>query len=143
MKAKTVHEQASRLLANRKIAARVAAWHKRAAEEAVLDRSWVLKRLMRNVRIAMGEETVKLRVRSAKADGIEEFEITDRDAAAANRALELLGKTPELALFIERREVGKAGEFDHLSNEDLMKCIAEETEALGIIGNGERKYSVD
>jgi len=103
MTAKTRNEQASRLLANRKIAARVAAWHKRAADEAVLDRSWVLNRLMRNARIAMGEETVKLRMRSAKSDDIVEVEVSDRDAGAANKALELLGKTPELALFIGKR----------------------------------------
>ena len=37
MTAKTVNEQASRLLANRKVAARVAALRKLSAEEAVLD----------------------------------------------------------------------------------------------------------
>jgi phage terminase small subunit len=119
MTAKTVNEQASRLLAHRKVAARVAACRKRAADEAVLDRAWVLKRLMRNARIAMGEEKVNVRLRSAKSDNTKEFEVTERDGGAANKAPELLGKTPELALFIERREVGGPNEFSDMSDEEL------------------------
>ena len=68
----------------------------KAAEKAVLDEAWVIERLMRNVRIAMGEELVT-RVGSSidKATGdVRTIEVQEsaRDAAAANRALELLGK---------------------------------------------------
>jgi len=64
-------------------------------EKAVLDRAWVLERLMRNARIAMGEETVKLTLRKPNSrmggeDGesaTETLEVTDRDAQAANKAL--------------------------------------------------------
>jgi phage terminase small subunit len=139
MTAKSVHEQASRLLANRKVAARVTAWRKRAADEAVLDRAWVLKRLMRNARIAMGEEPVKLRMRSAKSDEVVEVEVSDRDAGAANKALELLGKTPELAMFIERREVGAPNQFAQMTDEELHRFIVDEAQALGIDLSGAPK----
>ena len=37
--------------------------------------------------------------------------VTGRDAQAANKALELLGETPELRLFIDRVERADAGDF--------------------------------
>lgn len=57
-----------------------------------LDREWVLSRLMRNARVCMGEEPEPGK------------ESTRYDPTAANKALELLGKTDELSLFVERRE---------------------------------------
>ena len=102
MKASTVNRKAAELLENGKITARIAERGK-AAEKAVLDRAWVLDRLMRNVRIAMGEERIKVAIRPKSApDTVVELEITDRDAAAANRALELLGKADEVGLFKEQ-----------------------------------------
>jgi hypothetical protein len=66
---------------------------------------------MRNAKIAMGEERIKVAIRPKSAPGtVVELEITDRDAAAANRALELLGKTDEVRLFVEVNELtGKKG----------------------------------
>jgi hypothetical protein len=62
---------------------------------------------MRNVRIAMGEELVSVVVSSTdKATGAVrtvEVQQSARDAAAANRALELLGK--KLDMFKERPAV--------------------------------------
>jgi phage terminase small subunit len=69
---------AARLSANVSVHARVRELQGEAAEIAVLDRAFVLKRLMRN------------------ADQAEEM-------SAANRALELLGK--ELGMFVDRSEV--------------------------------------
>ena len=43
------------------------------------------------------------------------------DASAANRALELLGR--EVNLFTEKKEVGKPGDFDHMSDEELIQFI--------------------
>jgi len=103
MKAATVHRKAAALLANGMLTARIAELRGKAAEKAVLDRAWVLDRLMRNVRIAMGEERIKVAIRPKSApDTVVELEITDRDAAAANRALELLGKADEVGLFKEQ-----------------------------------------
>src|SRR6185436_17231702 len=103
MKATTVNRKAAELLENGKITARIAELRGKAAEKAVLDRAWVLDRLMRNVRIAMGEERIKVAIRPKSApDTVVELEITDRDAAAANRALELLGKADEVGLFREQ-----------------------------------------
>jgi len=103
MKASTVNRKAAELLANGKITARIDALRGEAAKKAVLDRAWVLERLMRNAKIAMGEERIKVAVRPKSApDIVIELEITDRDAAAANRALELLGKADEVRLFEEQ-----------------------------------------
>jgi hypothetical protein len=41
-----------------------------------------------------------------------DVEITARDSQAANRALELLGKN--FGLFIDRAEIGSAGEFNSI-----------------------------
>ena len=61
---------------------------------------------MLNARICMGEERVRLTVqrtnKETKQIDVVEIEVTERDAAAANRALELLGKTEELRLFSDR-----------------------------------------
>jgi hypothetical protein len=85
----------------------VAELREKAAEKAVLNEAWVLERLMRNVRIAMGEELVTRVVSSIdKATGdVRTIEVQQsaRDAAAANRALELLGK--KLDMFKDRPAV--------------------------------------
>ena len=81
---------------------------------------------------SLGEETIKLRTRMAQSDDTIEIEVTDRDAAAANKALELLGKTPELALFIDRHEHRGVDAFDAMSDDELRQYIAEEAKALGI-----------
>jgi hypothetical protein len=51
-------------------------------------------------------------------------------SAAANRALELIGK--ELGLFVERREVGRPGDFEHMSDEELDAALAEKLAARGM-----------
>jgi hypothetical protein len=105
--AAAVHVAGSRMLANAKVQLRVAALREKAAEKAVLNEAWVIERLMRNVRIAMGEELVTVVVSSTdKATGAVrtvEGQQSARDAAAANRALELLGK--KLDMFKERPAV--------------------------------------
>jgi hypothetical protein len=46
----------------------------------------------------------------------------------ANRALELLGR--ELDLITEKKEVGKPGDFDHMTDEELMKFIKTQGEVV-------------
>jgi hypothetical protein len=105
--AAAVHVAGSRMLANHKVQLRVAELRGKAAEKAVLNEAWVIERLMRNARIAMGEELVTVVVSSTdEATGVVrtvEVQKSARDAAAANRALELLGK--KLDMFKERPAV--------------------------------------
>jgi phage terminase small subunit len=109
-KPEVVHVKASELLSNGKVVVRVDEIRGKVADKVVLDRVWVLERLMRNAKIAMGEEKVKLTVKSKDSEDTREVEVTDRDAAAANKALELLGKTDEVRLFADRIELsGKDG----------------------------------
>jgi hypothetical protein len=88
---------AARLKTKEHIAKRLNELNNGAAKKVTLDKAWVLERLMKNARIAMGEEKITLSTK----DG-EEVATTDRDVSGANRALELLGK--ELGMFIERSE---------------------------------------
>lgn len=116
---------ANRLLKNAAVRARVEELQGKAAEIAVLDRAWVLDRLMRNARICMGEETVKVKRAKRGTTDVQEIEVHARDPREANKALELLGKTPELALFIDRVEQGRPGEFAQMTDEELERFIAE------------------
>lgn len=103
MKSNTVEKRACELLKDGKVTGRIAELRAQVVQKVVLDRAWVIERLMRNVRIAMGEEKIKVAIRpKAAPDTVLELEITDRDAAAANAALALLGKCPEVALFSEQ-----------------------------------------
>jgi hypothetical protein len=46
----------------------------------------------------------------------------------ANRALELLGK--EQGMFVERKEVGKPGDFEALTDDELAEAIVQQTQEL-------------
>lgn len=74
--------EACRMLSNPNIALMVAELQERAAAVAVLNRAWVLQRLMRNA-----DEAIK-----------------SNDMNASNKALELLGKVDVMGLFVERVE---------------------------------------
>jgi phage terminase small subunit len=108
MKAATVNRKATELMQNGTITARIAALQDGAAEKAQLSKAWVLERLMRNARICLGEETIKLKVYSKTAAEVIDVDAHDRDSTAANRALELLGK--ELKMFVDRQEL--SGQLD-------------------------------
>lgn len=66
---------------------------------AIVDREWVLEALLRNARICMGDEKVK--ISRVKEGAVTELEVTMRDAAQANAALKLLGQISEVGLFKE------------------------------------------
>jgi hypothetical protein len=99
-----------------------------AVEQVALSRAWVLERLMRHAQVCLGEIPLRLKMRKAHSADVVELETHQPDASAANRALELLGR--ELNLFSEKKEVGKPGEFDHLSDDELMKWIESQSEAV-------------
>ena len=61
-----VHVAGSRLWANAKVQLRVTELRGKAAEKALLNEAWVIERLMKNVRIAMGEELVTVVVASTQ-----------------------------------------------------------------------------
>lgn len=104
----TINRKAAELLAHGKITARIDQLQSKAAAKAVLNRSWVLDRLMKNARICMGEEKIKVTITPKEGEPFD-HEITDRDAAAANKALELLGKTDEARVFVDRQEISGPG----------------------------------
>lgn len=97
---------------------------------AIIDKAWIISMLARNARIAMGDEKIKTTI-VGKDGATLDLEISDRDAAAANKALELLGKTAEIRMFVEQHEHGKAGDFSTMTDEQLRREILREAEKIG------------
>lgn len=112
---------ATRLLKDVKIQARLAELQKKAEERVVIDRAWVLKRLVENVERAMTVAPVLDR------EGAETGEFR-YEGSVANRALELLGK--EMGMFVNRTEIGNPGAFDTMSDEELNAHIEAESREL-------------
>lgn len=99
---------------------------------AIIDKAWIISMLARNARIAMGDEKIKMMIADKNSEaGVKEVEISDRDAAAANKALELLGKTAEIRMFVEQHEHGKAGDFSTMTDEQLRREIINAAEKIG------------
>lgn len=113
---------AARLTAKDNIKARVAELLGRVAEGVVISRQWVLERLVENANRAMQAEAVM-------RDGVETGEYR-YEGSVANRALELVGK--ELGMFVDRKEVGRPGEFESMDADQLREYIRHETEELGL-----------
>lgn len=88
-------QNASRLMSNDDVRARVDELTAAAAEKAVLTKAWVIERLMTNAERALQHEAVK------DSEGRETGEFT-YEGHVANRALELLGK--EIGMFVDRTE---------------------------------------
>ena len=87
------------------------------AAKMSIDKEWVLKRLVENIERAMQAIPV-----TRKEDGVEvETGEYRYEGAVANRALELLGR--EFGLFIERKEVGRPGEFEGMNADDIKALI--------------------
>jgi hypothetical protein len=97
-------------------------------EHVALSRAWVLDRLMRHAQVCLGEIPLRLKMRKAHSTDVMELETHQRDASAANRALELLGR--EMNLFTEKKEVGKPGDFDHMADEELTAFIEAQGEVV-------------
>lgn len=111
---------ATRLLKDVKISARLNELREVAKVTAIettsLSRAWVLQKLIENVQRAMTAEPVY----DTQGNETGEYKYQGN---VANRALELLGK--EVGMFIERKEVGKPGDFADVSDEELDKFLAE------------------
>ena len=105
MKDTTVHRKAKELLDNGKVAARLDQLRATAAEEAILDRTWVISRLMKVVQIGLNEVKTPAQVKQRKKGEEEKnIEVTQVNLGAATRALETLGKLKELKLFVDTKE---------------------------------------
>lgn len=109
---------ASRLLSNAKVAARLAELQtkveERTVEKTAVSKAWVIAKLVENVERAMQAEPV------LDSEGKETGEFK-YNGNVANRALELIGK--EQGMFVERKEVGKPGDFAGVDDAELDDTI--------------------
>jgi phage terminase small subunit len=92
---------------------------KLAIERTAIDKEWVIERLRENVERAMQAQPVLDRAGNPTGSYV-------YNGAAANRALELLGK--ELGMFIERRENKIVNEFDSMTTEEVEAWLDEQAE---------------
>jgi phage terminase small subunit len=93
---------------------------KLAIERTAIDKEWVIERLRENVERAMQARPVIDRAGNPTGSYV-------YNGAAANRALELLGK--ELGMFIERRENKIVDEFDSMTDKQIEAWLDERAEA--------------
>ncbi len=101
---------ATRLLKDTAIQQRITELQTKAADKTALTKSWVIEKLIENVERAMTAEPVRDKDGNAIGD-------YSYNGSVANRALELLGK--EQGMFIDKKEVGKPGDFQHLDDDAL------------------------
>lgn len=112
---------ASRLLSQDKIRARVQELKSRAADEVIVTKSWIIQKLVENLERALQAKPVL----DAKGNPTGDYTY---QGSVANRALELLGK--ERGMFIDKKEIGRPGEFDAMSDSDLDAFIQQEAAEL-------------
>ena len=102
--------------------------HAQATADAIkstgLTKEWVIETLKENVARAMQATPVKTDD-EGRATGEYQYQ-----GSVANRALELLGK--ELGMFVDRKEVGKPGEFESMNADELREYIRREAAELGL-----------
>ena len=96
-----------------------AAGTKLAIERTAINKEWVIERLRENVERAMQAQPVLDRAGNPTGSYV-------YNGAAANRALELLGK--ELGMFIERRENKIVDEFDSMTTEQIEAWLDEQAD---------------
>jgi phage terminase small subunit len=111
---------AATLKAKQSISDRVRELQERVAERVVektaLTKEWVLESLRENYERAMQQK------RARNDDGEEVGDFTYQ-GNVANRALELIGK--EIGMFVDRKEVGKPGDFAGMTDDELNNRIGE------------------
>jgi 3-oxoacyl-(acyl-carrier-protein) synthase len=98
---------AARLNAEESIVSRIAELNTKAAEEAVVDATWIRKKLKQNAEVCMT-------LGSTFAP------------SAANKALELLGK--DKGMFVDRRLIGVRN-IDDMTEEELLEFLGGEPPA--------------
>lgn len=92
---RTAQEQSSRLLSNVMVQGRIAELIEVRTKRTQIDADWVLQAQKEVYDVAMGIKPTKVLVRASNDDGVsEQFvkEFEKHDLAAANKALETIGK---------------------------------------------------
>jgi len=126
-------QSAARLLTNADVCERIAylrqqkeAKHEKAVSKAVesaaIDKAWVLSKLVKVTEMGMQAEPVY----DEEGNPAGEYK---QNLAAANKALELIGK--EMGMFVDRKEV-RTGPLDTLPHDDLKRL----RDALGPLVSG-------
>jgi len=113
------------------VRARVAELQELSAREVQLDKAFILRALMKNLSMALGEVSTPVSRVNRKTGRVETAEVHQYDGTAANRAAELLGR--ELSMFTDRHEIGGPGDFSRFSDDELRAKVREIYEAAGVI----------
>lgn len=117
MSDKQVWEESSKLMANPKVAQRVAEIREEvtapARKSLSIDKKWVLEQLVENVSMAKAAEPVL----DGEGNPTGEYK---QNLAAANKSLELIGK--ELGMFVDKKEI-RTGAIDDIPHEDKMAAL--------------------
>ena len=121
---------AVRLKTNESVRKRVAELTQKATEKATLSHAWIIERLMQNADQALGRIPTRLKKLDKETGEPVEVEIIDIDRTAANKALELLGKTMDMALFVERKEVRLTDDTSKLTDAELERIAAASREGI-------------
>jgi Fe2+ or Zn2+ uptake regulation protein len=119
---KTVWRNAVKVREDAKVSSKIDELKAQTTAKTQLTRAWVLENLMEHALECRGKKKVMV-----TKDGAD-VEIVKRDEAAANRAMELLGK--ELRMFVDRKEIGAPGEFAALDEDKLDAFIENAMEEL-------------
>lgn len=124
----TASREAKRILDRTKVQAYLAKIEERAqaivVKKVAIDRAWVLDRLVEISDRCM--QAVPMLDDDGKPTGMYTFQ-----ANGANRATELIGK--EFGMFVDRKEVGRPGDFDKRTDEEILRSIRERQAKLGVV----------
>ena len=128
MNPKTIYQRAYQLRhENGKTKAFIDAAKAKMISKINVDKSYVLEALHHSAETALARRTMRLK--KVINGEVSDIEAHFPDRAAANRALELLGK--EAGMFVDRREVGGPGDFARHDDAELSRMLAEALAQLG------------
>lgn len=113
----------------------------RAAAEVEVDRAWIMRNLRHNALSAMRGSPLYDRGGNRLRDAEGNLRYTKPDHMSANRSLELMGR--EIGMFINRHEVGGAGDFARLTEEELNGQIVQTLQAFGVPDKLAKKLIAD
>lgn len=132
---RTIEKRAAELLKHGAVAGRVDELRKQIVEKAIVTRDEVVRDLKLNSDIALGKLKARKTIRIGGEDGskMADVEVYDRDPAAANAALKLLGQLPEVGLFDAdgKTSVSVAIEGPQPVGEEWLRNVAERFRVAG------------
>jgi hypothetical protein len=121
---KKIEGQARDFFRRPKIAQRIAELRAQVAEKAAVDGAFIIGEIMRLYQYAA--EYVPM----LDAQGKPTDRFVMRNAAEARKNLDLMGKATNL--YLDRREIGKPGDFSRMTSDELREKIAERCRAAGL-----------